>query len=75
MYIKVNVSITNYIKISNKAHIPVTTTLHALGVFNEKSKYALKMLGMHGSVQANMAMQNADLILCIGSRFEIHFIK
>jgi acetolactate synthase-1/2/3 large subunit len=55
-----------------KANIPVTTTLHGLGCFNEK-KYphlSLKMVGMHGSAYANYAIQNADLILGFGARFD-----
>lgn len=52
------------------ADIPVTTTLHGLGIFNETEDLSLKMVGMHGSVRANMAIQNADCIICIGARFD-----
>jgi acetolactate synthase-1/2/3 large subunit len=51
-------------------NIPVTTTLHGLGIINEKEKLSLKMLGMHGSVASNLAIQNADLIIGIGYRFD-----
>jgi len=51
-------------------HIPVTTTLLGLGVFNEKTPLSLKMVGMHGSYYANKAVQNCDLLLNFGSRFD-----
>jgi len=54
--------------------IPVTTTLMGLGVFPEKNINALKMLGMHGSYYANMAIQNCDLLLNFGSRFDDRII-
>jgi acetolactate synthase-1/2/3 large subunit len=50
--------------------IPVTTTLMGLGIYDEKQSLSLKMLGMHGSVQANMAIQHCDLLLNFGSRFD-----
>lgn len=53
-----------------KSNIPITTTLHALGAFDEYNSLSLHMLGMHGSYYANQAIQNADLILCIGARFD-----
>jgi len=52
------------------ANIPVTTTLHAMGIFDEHHPHSLHMLGMHGAVYANYAIQNADLILAVGSRFD-----
>lgn len=51
-------------------NIPVTTTLHAMGVFDEGLDLSLKMLGMHGSVASNYSMQNSDCIIAIGSRFD-----
>ncbi|KAK3673020.1 Acetolactate synthase, mitochondrial [Recurvomyces mirabilis] len=60
-----------YLKeLSDKAQIPVTTTLQGLGGFDELDPKALHMLGMHGSAFANMAMQEADLILALGARFD-----
>ena len=50
--------------------IPVTTTLQGLGAFDELSPLSLHMLGMHGSAYANMAIQNADVIVAIGARFD-----
>ncbi|KAK3988507.1 putative acetolactate synthase catalytic subunit mitochondrial precursor [Cladorrhinum sp. PSN332] len=57
-------------ELSNKASLPVTTTLHGLGAFDELDEKSLHMLGMHGSAYANMAMQEADLIICLGGRFD-----
>ncbi|WFD35011.1 acetolactate synthase [Malassezia cuniculi] len=51
-------------------NIPVTTTLHALGAFDETHDLSLHMLGMHGSAYANIAMQEADLIIALGARFD-----
>ncbi|KAI8966954.1 thiamine diphosphate-binding protein [Mycotypha africana] len=57
-------------ELSHRANIPVTTTLHGLGTYDELDPKALHMLGMHGSCYANLAMQNADLILALGARFD-----
>jgi acetolactate synthase-1/2/3 large subunit len=57
-------------ELADKASIPVTTTLHGLGAFDELDEKALHMLGMHGSAYANMAMQEADLIIALGGRFD-----
>jgi len=57
-----------------KADIPVTTTLHALGVFDENLPNSLHMPGMHGSAYANYAIQDADLILSFGARFDDRII-
>lgn len=51
-------------------NIPVTTTLLGMGVFDELDPRSLHMLGMHGSVYANYAMQAADVIIAIGARFD-----
>jgi len=57
-------------ELADKANIPVTTTLQGLGGFDELDPKSLHMLGMHGSAFANMAMQEADLILALGARFD-----
>ncbi|KAK4158639.1 putative acetolactate synthase catalytic subunit mitochondrial precursor [Cladorrhinum sp. PSN259] len=57
-------------ELADKASIPVTTTLHGLGAFDELDEKSLHMLGMHGSAYANMSMQEADLIICLGGRFD-----
>ena len=49
---------------------PVTSTLMGLGAFPASSDQWLGMLGMHGTFEANMAMNRADLIICLGARFD-----
>ena len=49
---------------------PVTSTLMGLGAFPAAHDAWLGMLGMHGTYEANMAMNRADLILCLGARFD-----
>jgi acetolactate synthase I/II/III large subunit len=49
---------------------PVTSTLMGLGAFPASHDAWLGMLGMHGTYEANMAMNKADLILCLGARFD-----
>ena len=56
--------------LARKARIPVTTTLHGLGSFPENDELALGMLGMHGTYWANMAVQNCDLLIAVGARFD-----
>ena len=53
-----------------KTGIPVATTLMGLGGFPGDDPLALDMLGMHGSVYANYAVDNADLLLAFGVRFD-----
>ena len=57
-------------ELADKAQIPVTTTLQGLGAYDEMDPKSLHMLGMHGSAYANMAMQEADLIIALGARFD-----
>ena len=56
--------------LADKASLPVTTSLHGLGAFDELDEKSLHMLGMHGSAYANMAMQEADVIIALGGRFD-----
>jgi len=49
---------------------PVTSTLMGLGAFPADHAYWLGMLGMHGTYESNMAMNRADLIICVGARFD-----
>ncbi|WP_299309498.1 biosynthetic-type acetolactate synthase large subunit [uncultured Croceicoccus sp.] len=49
---------------------PVTSTLMGLGSFPAQHPAWLGMLGMHGTYEANMTMNRADLILCVGARFD-----
>ena len=50
--------------------VPVGTTLLGLGAFPEQHAQSLGMVGMHGTVQANLAMHHADLIIGVGMRFD-----
>ena len=49
---------------------PVTSTLMGLGAFPASDDKWLGMLGMHGTYEANWAMNQADLIVCLGARFD-----
>src|SRR3984957_12312426 len=49
---------------------PVTSTLMGLGAFPASDKHWLGMLGMHGTYEANMAMHDCDLMICLGARFD-----
>ncbi len=53
-----------------RAGIPVATTLMGIGSFPENHDLALKWLGMHGTVYANNAVNEADLLLALGVRFD-----
>ena len=53
-----------------KTGIPVTMTLMGLGAFPADDPRCLDMLGMHGSVYANLAVDQADLLIAIGVRFD-----
>ncbi|PVU93799.1 hypothetical protein BB561_003032 [Smittium simulii] len=57
-------------QISDLTDTPVTTTLLGLGAYDETDPKSLHMLGMHGSVYANLAIQKADVILALGARFD-----
>ena len=49
---------------------PCTLTLMGLGAFPASSPQWLGMLGMHGTLEANLAMHHADLVICVGARFD-----
>ncbi|MEH7847651.1 acetolactate synthase 3 large subunit [Rhizobium laguerreae] len=49
---------------------PITSTLMGLGAYPASGKNWLRMLGMHGSYEANMAMHDCDVMVCIGARFD-----
>jgi len=55
---------------AERTQIPVTTTLMGIGSFSETHPLSLKWLGMHGTVYANNAANEADLLLAIGVRFD-----
>ena len=58
------------LKFAEKANIPVTTTLMGLGGFPSTHQLSLGMPGMHGTVYANLAITECDLLISIGSRFD-----
>lgn len=58
------------LKLAEKLQCPVTVTLLGKGAFPETHKLALGMLGMHGTVYANKALVNCDLIVSVGSRWD-----
>ncbi len=51
-------------------NVPVTSTLMGLGAFPASNRQWLGMLGMHGTYEANMAMHDCDVMVCIGARFD-----
>jgi acetolactate synthase-1/2/3 large subunit len=55
---------------AEKAHLPVTTTLLGLGSYDQTRDESLDMLGMHGAAYANYAVQECDLLIAVGARFE-----
>jgi len=50
--------------------IPVTTTLKGKGAFDENNPLCLGMLGMHGTAYANFAVNECDLLIAVGARFD-----
>ena len=57
-------------KLQRATGAPVTSTLMGLGAFPADHPDWLGMLGMHGTFEANMAMNRADLIIAVGARFD-----
>jgi acetolactate synthase-1/2/3 large subunit len=57
-------------KLVKKLGYPVTSTLMGLGGYPATDTQFLGMLGMHGTLEANMAMQQCDVLLAIGARFD-----
>jgi len=58
------------LEFAERTQIPVATTLMGIGGFPEGHRLSLKWLGMHGTVYANNAVNEADLLLAIGVRFD-----
>jgi acetolactate synthase I/II/III large subunit len=50
--------------------LPITNTLMGLGGYPATDRQSLGMLGMHGTYEANMAMQHCDVLLAVGARFD-----
>ena len=57
-------------KFAESYNIPVTTTLMGIGCFPEDHPLSLKWLGMHGTVYANNAANECDLLIALGARFD-----
>ncbi len=57
-------------KIIHKNNIPYTTTIHGKGIVGDDNSLSLSWLGMHGHAGANYAVQEADCIIALGSRFD-----
>ncbi len=61
---------THLRQFAEKTGIPVALTLHGLGGFPAEHFLCLHMLGMHGTIYANYAINEADLLLALGVRFD-----
>jgi len=57
-------------ELAEKAHLPVTMTLLGLGSYDQRKPESLDMLGMHGAAYANYAVQECDLLIAVGARFD-----
>lgn len=58
------------IKLARALNYPVTNTLMGLGGYPATDKQYVGMLGMHGTYEANMSMQNCDVLIAVGARFD-----
>ncbi|WP_191254267.1 acetolactate synthase 3 large subunit [Kordiimonas sediminis] len=56
--------------LAKKTNAPVTNTLMGLGAYPASDKQFLGMLGMHGTWEANHAMHDCDVMVCVGARFD-----
>ncbi|MFN3927065.1 MAG: biosynthetic-type acetolactate synthase large subunit [Pseudanabaenaceae cyanobacterium] len=57
-------------QLADRFQIPVTTTLMGKGIYDENHPLSVGMLGMHGTAYANFAVQNCDLLIAVGARFD-----
>ena len=57
-------------QLARLTNFPVTSTLMGLGAYPASDKQWLGMLGMHGTYEANWAMHDCDVMVCIGARFD-----
>ena len=60
----------SFVRLVRRMSAPCTLTLMGLGAFPASDKQFLGMLGMHGTLEANLAMHHADLVICVGARFD-----
>ena len=56
--------------LAERARIPVATSLMGIGAFPESHPLSLRWFGMHGSAYGNWAVDQCDLLLCVGARFD-----
>ncbi|MGH2460560.1 MAG: biosynthetic-type acetolactate synthase large subunit [Chloroflexota bacterium] len=56
--------------LAEKAHLPVITTLHGVSCFPESHELSFGMTGMHGAAYANQAINECDLLIALGMRFD-----
>src|SRR5690606_31203966 len=59
--------LTNFV---NMTGFPTTLTLMGLGAVPASNRNFIGMVGMHGSLEANMCMHDCDVMLCVGARFD-----
>ena len=59
-----------FAELAHRLHAPVTLTLMGLGAFPASDPKFVGMLGMHGMLEANLAMHESDLVVCVGARFD-----
>ena len=57
-------------ELAKTLHLPVAYTLMGLGAFPATDPLSLGMVGMHGTYAANMSINNTDLLICVGARFD-----
>lgn len=60
----------SFARLARALDAPTTLTLMGLGAFPASDPRFLGMLGMHGTLEANLAMHHADLVVCVGARFD-----
>ncbi|ANX05398.1 acetolactate synthase 3 large subunit [Immundisolibacter cernigliae] len=57
-------------QLTRRLGFPITNTLMGLGAYPADDRQFLGMLGMHGTIEANMAMHECDVLLAVGARFD-----
>ena len=60
----------SFARLVQRTGAPCTLTLMGLGAYPASDGQFLGMLGMHGTLEANLAMHHADLVVCVGARFD-----
>ncbi|MEO6023400.1 MAG: biosynthetic-type acetolactate synthase large subunit [Burkholderiales bacterium] len=60
----------SFTRLVRRTGAPCTLTLLGLGAYPASDQQFLGMLGMHGTLEANLAMHHADLVVCVGARFD-----